>query len=169
LRRIPQFATARDLRLVADWLQLDTLAPSDRSSRLGQDQAVADELASGGSALQRITFGGYFSVPGGVAWDGKYLAVAFADSEAIYRFKAGPYGATLVDQHDFALADHGFFGIAIHKHRLVTIAGPLDDEAFNFLAKFQYPTGAKDFNQQSTGLPRGIAISVGSPSAETER
>jgi hypothetical protein len=130
----------------------------------GQDVAVADELASGSSSLQPISFGTSDSIPGGLAWDGKHLAVAFADSSAVYRFKTGSHGVTLVDEHDFALYNHGFFGIAIHKHRLVTIGGPLDDSGTNIVAKFQYPIGAKELNEQPTGLQRGIAISLGTAS-----
>jgi hypothetical protein len=134
----------------------------------GQYVAIAEELPSGGKSLQSISLVANRSIPGGLAWDGKHLAVAFGDSETIYRFKTGPLGATLIDSSNFAMDEHGFFYIAIHKHRLVTIAGPLDDnprnDGFNFLAKFQYPIGAKMLNQQATGLPRGLAISLGTTS-----
>ncbi|HEY3676099.1 MAG TPA: hypothetical protein VGK84_08925 [Candidatus Tumulicola sp.] len=60
------------------------------------DSLLVVELPRGGKNLVPITISQRFDATGGIAWDGKYLAIADAGAATIYRFKVTGSTATEV-------------------------------------------------------------------------
>jgi hypothetical protein len=129
---------------------------------VGQDEVLYDEIVRGSKQLQHVDFGRPFvSVTGGIAWDGKYFAVAYGHENTLYRYSIADLKATLVGQSEFQFPDYGFSTFAIHKHRLAVLGEHNISYNPSKIAKFPYPSGTRERHDQTTGLPRGITISVG--------
>jgi hypothetical protein len=80
-------------------LYVDGLSP-------GHDSFELAELSKGSDTLTNISLNQYISLPGGVQWDGKYLAVADQNASVIYQFTIS--GGTGTEVHATSLGSPAF-------------------------------------------------------------
>lgn len=120
------------------------------------------ELPNGKSAFKAISMNATLAFPGGVAWDGKFLAVGDQQTNTIYQFKVSRSKATM--QGSTALTDASdvfqfWLTGSSSKHPQATAVIGADYGA-SAADKWDYPAGGTPL-KTITGLdnPEGAAIS----------
>jgi DNA-binding beta-propeller fold protein YncE len=125
------------------------------------------ELASGGNALTNINLNQSFEAPGGVAWDGKYMAVGDLLAGVVYQFSITASGATEEGSTDltggYSVED---FSIPLDRHQKAgkqgdRIIGPSSPQ--QQIGFWKYPKGGEPTKTITQGVdePFGSAISRG--------
>ncbi len=120
------------------------------------------ELPAGKSAFKAITPNQPINFPGGVAWDGEYLAVGDQSSNTIYQFKvahsrARVQGSTMLDGAGDVLQLWFTGSSSTHPQATAVIGADYDGDAVD---KWDYPAGGSPLKTIS-GLdkPAGVVVS----------
>ncbi len=126
------------------------------------DEVLLAELPKGKSAFKPINMNVTLGFPGGVAWDGEFLAVGDQDANTIFRFKVS--GSTATRKGSTVLGDAvAVFQFCLtgrsSKHPQATGVIGADTEG-NAVDKWDYPAGGTPL-KTITGLavPEGVVVS----------
>lgn len=120
------------------------------------------ELPSGRTAFKAIAMNRTISYPGGLAWDGQYLAVGDQVAHVIYQFKvsgssATEQGSTMLDG---ATSVFQFFltgATAKHPQATAVLGADFGNDA---ASRWDYPAGGTPVKTIAvSGTPFGIAVS----------
>jgi hypothetical protein len=126
-----------------------------------QGGVILAELPSGGSALEAISMNQTVEEPGGLQWDGKYLAIGDQYQNVIYQLAISGTSATSVGSTSLGGADYIFdfavTGIAKGQQGNGVVAGSFGNGS---VFGWSYPGGGQPA-QSLSGLsyPEGVAIS----------
>jgi hypothetical protein len=138
-------------------LFVDGLSPPNSGSHF-----VLAELPKGSGTFTNITLNQHIALPGGVQWDGRYLAVADQDASAIYRFRISKGSGTKV--HSTLLGSPAFDVFQFYIDGKTVIA-PNDysigsKTGWNVLY-YGYPAGGTPTKAITKAVrePRGVVIS----------
>jgi len=116
------------------------------------------ELAKGSGSLTNITIAQTIDFPGGVQWDGKYLAVGDRYEPYIYQFKIK--GTTGLEESFTPLGSgvSGTFQFWIHGKEVILGAPNYQYEVFSF----DYPTGGSAIGAvtNDVNFPLGLTLSL---------
>jgi len=141
-------------------LFVDGLSPPNSGGHF-----VLAELPKGSGAFTNITLNQRISLPGGVQWDGKDLALADQDTSVIYQFRISGSGGTKV--HLTRLGRPAFDVFQFYIDGRIVIA-PNDysigsKSAWNVLY-YRYPAGGTPIRTISKAdhEPRGVVVSKAS-------
>jgi len=116
------------------------------------------ELPKGKNAFMDIALNESLSYPGGVKWDGKYLAMA-GGTAAIYRFKISGRGGKKVGVTPIAKS-YGVYGFCIRSHA-VYVPGLFHSREQANVRAYAYPAGGKAFKSLiGFSGPVGVTVSI---------
>jgi hypothetical protein len=116
------------------------------------------ELPKGKTALMDIALNESLSYPGGVKWDGRYLAMT-GGTAAIYRFKISGRGGTKVGVTAIGRS-YGVYAFCIES-RAVYVPGLFHSRDQANVRAYAYPAGGKAFKSfVGFSSPVGAAVSV---------
>jgi hypothetical protein len=124
------------------------------------------ELPKGGNKLRVLAVNQFFEQPGGIAWDGKHLAVGDARVPVIYELSIKGSRGTRVGT--ISLGSPGTYvpQFGIYGQTLVAPNSYLSkSELLSDLLFYKYPEGGKPRRNVSAGKlnPRGVALSLAQP------
>ncbi|MGA7201282.1 MAG: hypothetical protein WBX26_05585 [Candidatus Cybelea sp.] len=132
----------------------------------GTYQFVLAELPSGGETLQTIGLSGSVGFPGGVAWDGKYIAIGDQyyqnkHTAAIFQYSVSGSAGTLVGTTVLsATCDALQFAIPKDGQQRTTVVVP--DACLNSAAFYDYPAGGSP-SITFSGFEYPVAAAVSFP------
>lgn len=120
------------------------------------------ELPKGGSSLKTITLNQNIGFPGGVQWDGKYMAVGDQDISVIYQFVINGSEGTKVGTTSLGSGLHDLKQFWIQSRTLIApngSASPFGDVLF-----YNYPAGGNATKKITAGVhgPIGAVVSLAS-------
>lgn len=122
--------------------------------------AVLAELPSGGSALEAVSMNQTVEFPGGLQWDGKYLAIGDQYQNAIYQLSISGTTATLAGTTSLGDANYMFdfdvTNVAKGEQGNAVVAASPNNAS---VSAWSYPAGGQP-TQSFSGLnyPEGVAI-----------
>jgi hypothetical protein len=124
---------------------------------------VLAELPKGSSTFTDITLDKHISLPGGVQWDGKYLALADQNTSVIYQFRLSGSRGTEVHSTPLGSPASDVFQFYISGK---TVIAPNDYSLGSKTTKgdvlyYQYPAGGAPIRTITHGVhePRGVVLS----------
>jgi hypothetical protein len=132
----------------------------------GSSYFVFGELPKGASAIGTVALNQSIGFPGGVSWDGKYVAVGDQNAPAIYQFDITASGATEVGST--TLTDGGSIGqFATPKlgpgtknPQATAVVGP--SCGANAIGVWKYPAGGSSMQMlPGSGCPSAAVVSKG--------
>lgn len=116
------------------------------------------ELPKGGSTFTNITIAQTIEWPGGVQWDGKYVAVGDTDTGIIYRIegtKGTVKAKTTLEQSDYV---NQFWIAESGKRRKGTVIAPNQDGGS--VGIYPYPAGGAPTTTITVSEPFGATVSL---------
>lgn len=112
-------------------------------------------LWKGSSAFENISVTGQLRYPGGIQWDGKYVAIDDVRTSVVYRVHFSGLTGTVVGTTRLSGVTGDLYQFWLQGHTLI---GP-DASAINF---WKYPAGGSPVDTiESLTLPVGVTISLG--------
>jgi hypothetical protein len=122
----------------------------------GSSSFVLAELRKGASAFKNVAFRQSIEWPGGVQWDGKYIAVGDTDAGKIYRTtaKGNVVGTTTLSGANYV---NQFWIVKGKRHKPSSVIAPSQDGGV--VGVYKYPAGGGPTSTISVSEPFGAAVS----------
>jgi hypothetical protein len=117
------------------------------------------ELAKGTSTFENIQLNQAFEGPGGVQWDGKYVAVGDYFKHVIYEFSISRSTGTEVGSTPLTGAGTVWQFFVDSARGKVIVPSAFEDYA-GFANVYRYPSGGKALHRMGSGTPDGAVVSL---------
>jgi hypothetical protein len=121
------------------------------------------ELPKGAKKLKVVTLNQFITQPGGVAWDGKHLAIGDAAKPVIYQFTvSGTHGTRVGTTSLGSPAKYGSQFFVAGSRLIAPNVYPSKNQLLSDVLFYKYPAGGKPSQKIPAGHsnPRGLTLSL---------